>query len=211
MGTLTPNKGYSLPTVGGDTGVWGNENNASFTVLDNNMGGFTTVNVAGGANVTATAAQAQNLVQSLTGLLTANIQYILPSLGGFYVIENNSTGAFTITVATVLAGATVVAPQGQSVWVYCDGTNIYAPTKPVTFFGVASVSVAGSSNVTAAPTNYALTVQKLTGLLTGNIQVHSSGYRGRMDDYECHHRSLHHHSSGGGRWHHRYCAAGRKH
>jgi hypothetical protein len=169
MATFTTNKGYSLPTVGGDIGSWGGENNASFTILDNNMGGITTVNCAGNSNVTATTTQSQALIQNLTGVLTGNIQYIMPALGGFWFIENNTTGAFNVTVISAATGASVLVNQGSRVLVYCDGTNFYE-TDFTLIPGISSISVAGSANVTAAPVQLAYQVIQLTGAITGNIK-----------------------------------------
>jgi hypothetical protein len=80
--------------------------------------------------VTLTTAQARPAVQSYTGLLTGNINVIVPTLGAFYFVSNQTTGAFTLTVKTA-SGTGVLIPQGTSVIVYCDGTNVVLiPTFP---------------------------------------------------------------------------------
>lgn len=87
--------------------------------------GITTVNVAGGANVTLTPAQYGVGIILLTGALTGNIKVIVPSQSGTYVVANNTTGAFSVTLATTSAGAaTALVPQTQSVVAYCDATNV---------------------------------------------------------------------------------------
>jgi hypothetical protein len=124
MATFTTQKGYAQPVPGADIGQWGIELNSMTSILDNNMGGTATVSVAGSGNVVATGAQAQCLIQNLIGILTGNVNYVLPALGGFYAIENNTSGAFAVTVVTSAFGAGVVVPQGTVLWVYSDGTNI---------------------------------------------------------------------------------------
>lgn len=125
MATFTANKGYALPNVGGDIGVWGPELNQTISTIDLNVGGFTSINMAGGVNVTASAAQAQNLVLNLTGAITASVQLILPPLSGMYIIANNTTGNFTVTAITSMVGAVGVGlTQGAAAVLYCDGTNI---------------------------------------------------------------------------------------
>lgn len=122
--TTTTNKGYTTPTVGGDFNSWGTELNGDLGIIDNNLGGLATVNVAGNSNVTASAPQAQCLVQRLTGALTGNINYLLPQLGALYIIDNETTGAFSIAVKTTANAAGVVVAQNGQTTVWSDGTNI---------------------------------------------------------------------------------------
>src|SRR6478735_11918892 len=104
---LTPAKGYTLPTVGADFGTWGTTLNSDFSIIDSNLGGVVSVSVAGNSNVTASASQAQNLVTILPGALTGNIQYILPATGGMYIIQNSTTGSFTLSIASSGGGSVV--------------------------------------------------------------------------------------------------------
>lgn len=87
--------------------------------------GRASVSVAGGSDVVLTSAQYGVGIIDLSGLLTANINLILPSASGTWVIANKSTGAFNITAKTA-AGTGVVVPQGYAIVVYGDGTNVYA-------------------------------------------------------------------------------------
>ena len=126
MVAYTPNRGYSLPTVAGDLNQWGVFLNQGTSIMDNNMGGQAFVNVAGAADVTATAANAQNLVQSLTGVLTGDISYRLPNVGSFYIINNATTGAFTLTIKTTAGGSNgVIVPQGTQLAVYSRGGDVW--------------------------------------------------------------------------------------
>ena len=126
MVAYTPNRGYSLPTVAGDLNQWGVFLNQGTSIMDNNMGGQAFVNVAGAADVTATAANAQNLVQSLTGVLTGDISYRLPNVGSFYIINNATTGAYTLTIKTTAGGSNgVIVPQGTQLAVYSRGGNVW--------------------------------------------------------------------------------------
>ena len=67
---------------------------------------------------------------NLTGALAANQNVLLPqSVAGMWVVTNSTSGAFTITFGSnngsnVAAGTTVSCPQGYSILVYCDGTNV---------------------------------------------------------------------------------------
>lgn len=81
------------------------------------------LNVAGGSDVTETSAQAQNIIQQLTGLLTANINVIVPATVQLYFVSNQTSGAHTVTFKAS-GGSGVLVPQGSNAILYCDGTNI---------------------------------------------------------------------------------------
>jgi hypothetical protein len=75
-------------------------------------------------NVTLTAIQAAKTIIVLTGTLTGNVQVIFPTIVGEWLVQNNTTGAFTITAKTS-GGTGVAVTQGQPTQVWGDGTNIY--------------------------------------------------------------------------------------
>lgn len=138
MGTTT-NKGYTTPTVGGDNNVWGTELNSNFSRIDNNLGGVTTVACDGSADITVSGSAAQNMLLKLTGVLTGNIGLLLPAVGSFYVIQNNTTGSFSVTVKTVAVGSTGdVLTQAATGLFETDGTNakwVSSPTGSITLGG----------------------------------------------------------------------------
>ncbi|MEX3764452.1 gp53-like domain-containing protein [Paraburkholderia phenoliruptrix] len=179
-----------------------NSTKISTTAFVNNaVGGLNSINVAGGANVSLTAAQAGYGTLVFTGALTANIAVIVPNSAARWIVENLTTGAYTLTVKTA-AGTGIAVTQGKTQEVFCDGTNVLlasndfvnvtltgtatAPTPSVgdsstkvatTAFvyqltnGVVSVNVAGSADVTLTPAQYGNGIILLTGALTGSINV----------------------------------------
>lgn len=92
-------------------------------------GAYLDLSVAGAADVTLTTVQAANNIIDMTGLLTGNINLIVPTVAGEWTFANNTTGAFSITVKTV-AGTGIVVPQGSPAILYCDGVNVYAGATP---------------------------------------------------------------------------------
>jgi hypothetical protein len=171
MVAYTPNKGYSLPTVAGDLNQWGVFLNQGTSILDNNMGGQAVVNVAGSSDVTATTAQAQNLVQSLTGVLTGNISYLLPNVGSFYIINNATTGAFTVTVKTTGGGSVgPVVPQNTQLAVYSRGGNVWIMDGGSTGGTINNRTFRGAVTIVSG----GLTVSSGGAAITGNSTV--SGY-----------------------------------
>lgn len=88
-----------------------------------------TKSVAGGSNVTLTAAENSYPAIDLTGAITANISVIVTTTPKLLVVKNSTTGDFTITVKTS-AGSGIVVPRGAREMLYCDGTNVVVP-RPV--------------------------------------------------------------------------------
>lgn len=124
--SLSPNKSFNVPTPNSDTNTWGNLLDVDITDLDTLLGGTVAVPITSTVQ-TATTGQASNLVQKLTGALSGNTTYELPqSLGGFWIIDNETTGSFSLTVATsALSSTGVIIPQGVHELVESDGTNVY--------------------------------------------------------------------------------------
>lgn len=81
------------------------------------------LNVAGNSDVTLNATQAQNVFQTYTGLLTGNINIVEPAIVQLLIVNNQTTGAFSLNIKTPL-GTGQIVPQGQTSILYCDGTNV---------------------------------------------------------------------------------------
>lgn len=79
-----------------------------------------------GSPYTLTSAEAANVIQKYTGTLTGNVVVNLPQTIQVYYITNQTTGAYTITFQTgVAGGATATIPAGQQVILLCDSVNLY--------------------------------------------------------------------------------------
>ncbi len=112
-------RSFTTPPLGDDT-----TKPATTEWVNDTIGKVLSKSVAGGANVTLTAVEAGHGILKFTGALTANINVILPaSPTRTWVVENATTGAYTLTVKTA-AGTGVAIFQGKRSIVYSDGTNI---------------------------------------------------------------------------------------
>lgn len=87
-------------------------------------GGMLTKSVAGNSDVTLTAVEAGNGLLKLTGVLTGNINVIVPtSPTRSWLVNNQTTGAYTLTVKTASGTGVIVAQTGETT-VYTDGVNV---------------------------------------------------------------------------------------
>jgi hypothetical protein len=124
--TFTTNKSIEKPGNGDYVNTWNVPVNTDFDIIDASLGGTTTINATGASGtVTLTDTQYRPPTIIITGTLTANVTYRVPSgVGGQWVVFNNTSGAFSITVDSGGGGTSVGVPQGQKVLVYSDGTNV---------------------------------------------------------------------------------------
>jgi hypothetical protein len=142
---------YDLTEIVEGQGQQGITVNTALQVIDRALGGYLVKSVAGGANVTLTSVEWQYKLFSFTGTLTASISVIVPNKSRLFVVHNNTTGSYSLTVKTV-AGVGFPVPQGQRVVLECDAVDVYPLTAGgtggsgtgnygITFSGVPSVTV----------------------------------------------------------------------
>jgi hypothetical protein len=106
-------------STGFNTYAYGRSNSFAFTQL---------AQVVTGGTLTLSSAQGANIIQEYTGALVSNQIVVLPSTVQIYSLQNNTTGAYTLTFKTAGIGSTVAVGQGQTALVVCDGTNVYSTT-----------------------------------------------------------------------------------
>ncbi len=122
-----------ITLLGGSSGGGG----SSFNLLS--------VDVAGAGDYTISGAQLGQVGYKLTGVLSGNRNFIVPNTVAQYWIDNQTTGAFTLTVKTA-AGTGIVVPQGVRNILYSDGTNVVGADSGTVTFPVAIAQ--GGTNAT---------------------------------------------------------------
>lgn len=165
---ILPNLGIELPDVGSDQDTWGDILNADLTILDTAVQYDVISKTLSNVDVTLTAAEAASAVINLTGTLLANVNVIVPATPvRVYLVRNQTSGAFTVTVKTA-AGTGTPVQQGTSSLVYSDGTNIIQGATSVNgSFAVSGALTAGSLNNTpvgnTTPSSGAFTTLSASG------------------------------------------------
>lgn len=158
--TFTVNKNYQKQATGDNVNAWGSILNSNvFDIIDSNLGGRLALSVAGSADVTITQAQSANIYHTLSGVLTGNINYIVPNAGGFYFINNSTTGNFSITVKPA-SGTGIVVPQGQTSMVFINPDT-----------GAASKSFDYATSATPRLTLASATTTDLGSLTSSNLLI----------------------------------------
>ena len=145
--TFTTNKSIEKPGNGDYVNDWNVPVNADWSIIDQAFGGTTSLNVTGVSttpvNLTIDSVNAalsyQSLLLTISGTLSNNVTYTIPSgVGGQWIVANGTAGAFNVIIASLGGGTSYAPPQGYKTIIVSDGTNITAAiTTPV---------VAGGSN-----------------------------------------------------------------
>ena len=121
-----------LMVTGENAGTWGDITNTNLNLLQQAIGGYQEVSIAGGAQTTtlvmsnAALSNARNAVIKLTGAITGNQIVTVPDgIEKTYIIYNGTTGAFTVQIKTASGtGATFATTDKGFKSVFSDGTNI---------------------------------------------------------------------------------------
>lgn len=127
--TYSTNLKLELMATGENSGTWGTKTNTNLgTLIEQAIVGYDTQVITDGADTVLTMADgvssvARNYILELTGLLTANRNLIVPALDKSYIIYNNTTGGYSVTVK--VSGQTgVTVANGKKAIVYNNSTDI---------------------------------------------------------------------------------------
>ena len=128
-----------------------------------------------GGSYTLSSVQAQSVIQSYSGTLTANQIVVLPPTVQIYSLSNNTTGSYSLTFKTASgSGSTLVLTQGNTVIAICDGTNVYnSQTQAIT---TATAITLGTGTATNPSLNFSGNTN--TGVYlpaTGQVGISISG------------------------------------
>jgi hypothetical protein len=118
-----------LMVTGENSGTWGDKTNTNLNLVQQAIAGYEAIDVAS-ADVTlamtnATLSNARNMVLNLTGTLAGTRVVNVPDgIEKTYIVADNTTrSGNTLTIKTV-SGTGVTIPEGKTVLVYADGTNV---------------------------------------------------------------------------------------
>jgi hypothetical protein len=151
--STSANLKLTVQATGENSGTWGQFTNTNLLILEQAIGGYDAVglNATTGATLTfsnGVLSNGKNQVIKLTGTITSNVDVVIPdSIEKTYLVENATTGAFTVTFKTTSGtGATWTATNKGYKILYSDGTNIVDIS---TDLGDINVGIVTSEGITA--------------------------------------------------------------
>jgi hypothetical protein len=121
----------TVQATGENSGTWGQITNTNLLILEQAIGGYAGValNATTGATLTfsnGVLSNGKNQVIKLTGTITSNVNVTIPdSIEKTYIVENATSGAFTVTFKTSSGtGVTWGTNDKSTKLIYSDGTNV---------------------------------------------------------------------------------------
>ena len=85
---------------------------------------YTVIDVPGSGVYTLTGSELNRVSYRFTGALTGNRSVVVPATVQQYWVDNQTTGAYTLTISPSGGGAGFNVGQGERVILYCDGTDV---------------------------------------------------------------------------------------
>jgi hypothetical protein len=129
--STSANLKLTVQATGENSGTWGQITNTNLLILEQAIGGYSAValNATTGATLTFTNGALSNgkdQVIKLTGTITTNVNVVIPdSIEKTYIVENGTSGAFTVTVKTSSgSGVTWGTTDKGTKVVYSNGTDV---------------------------------------------------------------------------------------
>ena len=137
---------------GEQSGVWGTTTNTNWNLIEQAVAGVQSITMIN-ANYTLTVLngvsdEARNMVLFVGGTNSAIRQIVAPLVPKVYVVYNNTSGGYAITIGGA-TGTLATVPASSSTLVFCDGTNFYAGISgaPGNFSIAGNATVAGNASV----------------------------------------------------------------
>ena len=125
--TASPLLKLELQATGENNNTWGDIANTVFDLIETAIAGMTSVALTtGDTTLTDTqyvANESRSAMLKATGALSGNCNIIVPTRTKIYMVSNETSNAYTVTVKTA-AGSGIAVTQGKKALVYCDGTNV---------------------------------------------------------------------------------------
>ena len=161
---------------GEQSGVWGTTTNKNFgSLVEQAITGVQIITMTNSdytlSNLNGTIDEARNAVLVIQGTNSAIRKIIAPSVEKTYVISNQTTGGYSITIgSTTGGGATITIPNGTTCQVYCDGTNFYSALTG----SAGDFNVNGTFTTNTLATNNDITVNDVTvGVGAGDVSTNT--------------------------------------
>lgn len=118
---------FALQGTGDNDNTWGQVLNTQLQLIQAAVTGSANIVLASNDYTLSLSSgsddEARAKTLNLTGNPTSDLSVIVPALEKTYIVRNNTTGTFDVTVRT-LSGSGQKAPRGEARLLYCDATNV---------------------------------------------------------------------------------------
>ena len=175
--------------TGANANTWGSVLNTEvFSIVDQAVAGYANVTITGTSLVSLSVddgavSRGRNAILELSGTLTSNTNIVIPSASRAYLINNNTSGSFSVTFKCNGGTGTTVT-QGSHGMIYCDGASVRSAfgdaasrTVGVCATNIPDTSLADIRYITASTDTTVTGSKVLTSLLESNSSIKVSSGR----------------------------------
>jgi hypothetical protein len=170
-----------LMVTGENAGTWGDKTNTNLNLVQQAIAGFEAISIAGGAQTTnllmsnATLSQARNAVIKLTGVITGNQIVTVPNgIEKTYIVQNGTTGAFTVEFKTVSGTGTTFSTTDKGIKIlFADGTNINSVDLDTLSGTIATAQIEDLSITSSKIASFAITSARLESFAVTSAKLAS--------------------------------------
>ena len=131
-GLITINGAVSLSFQPGDSAIIASDGTDFYTIGFGQSATFafdyTVIDIAGTGTYTLVGSELNRIAYRFTGALTNNRTVVVPATVQQYWVDNQTTGAYTLTIDPSGPGTGFNVGQGERVILYCDGTDVLNAT-----------------------------------------------------------------------------------
>jgi hypothetical protein len=127
--STSTNLKLTVQATGENSGTWGQITNTNLLILEQAIGGYSSIAVTTGATLTfsnGALSNGKDQVIKLTGTIAGAINVVVPDgIEKTYIIKNSTSGAFSVTVkVTGQTGVTFSATDKGAKVLYINGTDV---------------------------------------------------------------------------------------
>src|SRR5210317_1068262 len=127
--STSANLKLTVQATGENSGTWGQITNTNLLILEQAIGGYSSIAVTSGATLVysnGALSNGKDAVIKLTGTIAGAINVVVPdSVEKTYIIQNSTIGAYTVTVKTSSgSGVTWGSTDKGTKMVYSNGTDV---------------------------------------------------------------------------------------
>lgn len=136
---------------------------------------FVSIAIPGSGDFTLSGANLNRISYRFTGLLTGNRKIVVPGTTQQYWVDNQTTGAFALTIGTSAQVGEPEVTQGQSEILYCDGVDVISAVTATTLSVPVTIAEGGTNATTVGGAQTSLQVPPTSRLVSAGTGLSGGG------------------------------------
>ena len=136
---------------------------------------FVSIAIPGSGDFTLSGANLNRISYRFTGLLTGNRKIVVPGTTQQYWVDNQTTGAFALTVGTLAQVGEPEITQGLAEILYCDGVDVVNAVSAVAVSVPVTIAQGGTNATTVGGAQTSLQVPPTSRNMIAGVAMSGGG------------------------------------